>query len=145
MSCCTRDSRPDAFEKMFERDKDELRSLGVPVDVATIDPLFEDEVGYRIPPEAFALPDVELTPEEAAVVGLASRVWQHADHGAGDVATPSGEAVRGRHRGRPRRPRHRSAAAHRGGARTSRSAGSPVCERDRDRVRRTGAPARTRR
>ncbi|GAA3544231.1 helix-turn-helix transcriptional regulator [Nocardioides daeguensis] len=72
------DSRPDAFEKMFERDKEELRSLGVPVEVATIDPLFEDEVGYRIPPEAFALPDVELTPEEAAVVGIASRVWQHA-------------------------------------------------------------------
>ncbi len=72
------DSRPDAFEKMFERDKDELRSLGVPVEVALIDPFFEDEVGYRIPPEAFALPDVELTPEEAAVVGIASRVWQHA-------------------------------------------------------------------
>ncbi|WP_408899464.1 helix-turn-helix transcriptional regulator [Nocardioides sp. R1-1] len=72
------DSRPDAFEKMFERDKEELRSLGVPIEVATIDPLFEDEVGYRIPPEAFALPDVELTPEEAAVVGIASRVWQHA-------------------------------------------------------------------
>ena len=72
------DSRPDAFEKMFERDKDELRSLGVPVEVAAVDPLFDDEVGYRIPPEAFALPDVELTPEEAAVVGIASRVWQHA-------------------------------------------------------------------
>ncbi|KRA28146.1 MULTISPECIES: helix-turn-helix transcriptional regulator [unclassified Nocardioides] len=72
------DSRPDAFEKMFERDKDELRSLGVPVEVASIDPLFEDEVGYRIPPEAFALPDIELTSEEAAVVGIASRVWQHA-------------------------------------------------------------------
>ncbi|MDQ6525962.1 WYL domain-containing protein [Nocardioides sp. LHD-245] len=72
------DSRLDAFEKMFERDKEELRSLGVPVEVATIDPFFEDEVGYRIPPEAFALPDVELTPEEAAVVGIASRVWQHA-------------------------------------------------------------------
>ncbi|WP_246086705.1 hypothetical protein [Nocardioides humi] len=56
------DSRADAFEKMFERDKDELRSLGVPVEVAAVDPLFEDEVGYRIPPEAFALPDVELTP-----------------------------------------------------------------------------------
>src|ERR671914_508755 len=27
------DSRPDAFEKMFERDKEELRSLGVPVEV----------------------------------------------------------------------------------------------------------------
>lgn len=72
------DSRPDAFEKMFERDKEELRSLGVPIEVATIDPLFEDEVGYRIPPEAFALPEIELTPEEAAVVGIASRVWQHA-------------------------------------------------------------------
>lgn len=83
------DSRPDAFEKMFERDKDELRSLGVPVDVATIDPLFEDEVGYRIPPEAFALPDVELTPEEAAVVGLASRVWQHAT-----MAQATSDAVR---------------------------------------------------
>lgn len=72
------DSRPDAFEKMFERDKDELRSLGVPVEVASVDPLFDDEIGYRIPPEAFALPDVELSAEEAAVVGIASRVWQHA-------------------------------------------------------------------
>lgn len=72
------DSRADAFEKMFERDKDELRSLGVPVEVASIDPLFDDEIGYRIPPEAFALPDIELTSEEAAVVGIASRVWQHA-------------------------------------------------------------------
>lgn len=83
------DSRPDAFEKMFERDKEELRSLGVPVDVATIDPLFEDEVGYRIPPEAFALPEVELTAEEAAVVGLASRVWQHAT-----MAQATSDAVR---------------------------------------------------
>ncbi|WP_028654920.1 helix-turn-helix transcriptional regulator [Nocardioides sp. J54] len=83
------DSRPDAFEKMFERDKDELRSLGVPIDIAPIDPLFDDEVGYRIPPEAFALPDVELTNEEAAVVGLASRVWQHAT-----MAQATSDAVR---------------------------------------------------
>ena len=33
------DSRPDAFEKMFERDKEELRSLGVPIEVGSIDPL----------------------------------------------------------------------------------------------------------
>ncbi|GAA4821664.1 helix-turn-helix transcriptional regulator [Nocardioides caeni] len=83
------DSRPDAFEKMFERDKDELRSLGVPVEVATIDPLFEDEVGYRIPPEAFALPSIDLTAEEAAVVGIAARVWQHAT-----MAQVTSEAVR---------------------------------------------------
>src|SRR5688500_17801192 len=83
------DSRPDAFEKMFERDKDELRSLGVPVEVAHVDPLFEDEIGYRIPADQFALPDIELTPEEAAVVGIASRVWQHAT-----MAQATSDAVR---------------------------------------------------
>ncbi|MBM9459066.1 WYL domain-containing protein [Nocardioides sp. zg-536] len=82
-------SSPEAFEKMFERDKDELRSLGVPVEVAPLDPLFSDEVGYRIPPDAFALPDVALTPQEAAVVGIASRVWQHAT-----MAQVTSDAVR---------------------------------------------------
>jgi proteasome accessory factor B len=72
------DSRPDAFEKMFERDKEELRSLGVPIEVGSIDPLFDDEPGYRISPNDFALPDVRLTADEAAVVGLATRVWEHA-------------------------------------------------------------------
>ncbi|WP_370289127.1 helix-turn-helix transcriptional regulator [Nocardioides sp.] len=83
------DSRPEAFEKMFERDKEELRSLGVPVDVEVVDAFFDDEVGYRIAPEAYALPDVELSAEEAAVVGLASRVWQHAS-----VAQAATAAVR---------------------------------------------------
>ena len=72
------DSRPDAFEKMFERDKEELRSLGVPIEVGSLDPLFDDEPGYRISPDQFALPDVRLTADEAAVVGLATRVWEHA-------------------------------------------------------------------
>src|SRR5690349_1877445 len=45
------DSRPDAFEKMFERDKEELRSLGIPVEVAQLDPLFDDEFGYQRPDE----------------------------------------------------------------------------------------------
>ncbi len=83
------DSRVDAFEKMFERDKEELRSLGVPVEVAQVDPLFDDEVGYRIPADQFALPDVSLTPEEASVVALASRAWQHAT-----MASATTDAVR---------------------------------------------------
>ncbi len=66
------------FEKKFERDKDELRSLGVPIEVGTFDPLFDDEPGYRIRPDEFALPEVELTADEAAVVGLAARVWENA-------------------------------------------------------------------
>jgi predicted DNA-binding transcriptional regulator YafY len=68
----------EAFEKMFERDKEELRSLGIPIEVGYVDPAFEDEPGYRIERSAFELPDIDLTPQEAAVIGLAARVWQHA-------------------------------------------------------------------
>ncbi|MFP5252387.1 MAG: helix-turn-helix transcriptional regulator [Actinomycetes bacterium] len=68
----------DAFEKMFERDKEELRSLGVPIEVGYVDRAFEDEPGYRVERSAFELPEIDLEPDEAAVVGLAARVWQHA-------------------------------------------------------------------
>ena len=70
----------DAFEKMFERDKEELRSLGVPIEVGSLDVLF-DEPGYRIRPDVFALPAISLAPDEAAVVGLATKVWEHAKTG----------------------------------------------------------------
>lgn len=71
-------SSDEAFEKMFERDKDELRSLGVPIEVGQIDAYFDDEPGYRIRPDQLTLPDIDLTPDEASVIGLATRVWQHA-------------------------------------------------------------------
>jgi proteasome accessory factor B len=73
-----RDATDEAFERMFERDKDELRALGVPIELGNVDPLFDDETGYRIRPDEFALPGIELSADEAAVVGLATRVWQHA-------------------------------------------------------------------
>jgi proteasome accessory factor B len=73
-----RDAGDEAFEKMFERDKDELRSLGVPIEVGYLDRAFEDEPGYRIERSAFELPEIDLEPDEAAVIGLAARVWQHA-------------------------------------------------------------------
>ncbi|MGA9746476.1 MAG: WYL domain-containing protein [Nocardioides sp.] len=71
-------SSDDAFEKMFERDKEELRSLGIPIEVGSADKGFDDEPGYRVERSAFELPDIDLEPEEAAVIGLAARVWQHA-------------------------------------------------------------------
>lgn len=73
-----RDAGDEAFEKMFERDKDELRSLGIPIEVGFLDRAFEDEPGYRIERSAFELPEIDLEPDEAAVIGLAARVWQHA-------------------------------------------------------------------
>ncbi len=63
---------------MFERDKDELRDLGIPIEMGTIDKFFSDDVGYRIRRDVFELPEVHLEPDEAAVLGVAARVWQHA-------------------------------------------------------------------
>jgi proteasome accessory factor B len=68
----------EAFERMFERDKDELRELGIPLVATSEDPLFEDEIGYRVDRDAYALPQVSFEPDELAVLGLASRVWQQA-------------------------------------------------------------------
>ncbi|WP_432572887.1 helix-turn-helix transcriptional regulator [Kineococcus sp. SYSU DK005] len=67
-----------AFERMFERDKEDLRELGVPLETGGEDPLFGDEAGYRIDRDAYALPEIRFTPGELAVLSLASRVWQQA-------------------------------------------------------------------
>lgn len=70
----------DAFDRMFERDKEELRELGVPIETVTPDPLSPNDVGYRIARESAVLPDLDFTAEEAAVIGLAGHVWAHAGH-----------------------------------------------------------------
>lgn len=70
--------RTDTFERMFERDKEELRELGIPIESGSFDPFGDEEPGYRIRRQDFELPEISLEPDEAAVVGLAARVWQHA-------------------------------------------------------------------
>ena len=83
------DSSDEAFEKMFERDKDDLRSIGVPIEVGQMDAYFDDEPGYRVRPDELQLPRIELAADEAAVIGLATRVWGHAR-----LAEATTEAVR---------------------------------------------------
>lgn len=73
-----RESTPAAFDRKFERDKEELRELGINVETGSIDKYFNDEPGYRIRRDEAELPDLELTREEAAVIGLATQVWEHA-------------------------------------------------------------------
>jgi proteasome accessory factor B len=68
----------EAFERMFERDKDELRDMGIPLETGSNSAWFDDEPGYRIPPGSYALPEIRLEPDEAAVLGLAARIWQQA-------------------------------------------------------------------
>jgi len=67
----------DAFERMFERDKDALRDLGIPVVTVQSDGR-SDEIGYRIDPDAYTLGDLELSPAELAVLSLASGFWRDA-------------------------------------------------------------------
>jgi len=61
----------EAFFRTFERDKQELRELGIPLQTP---PAGED--GYRIPPVDFALPAMSFTPAEAAALALAGRLWE---------------------------------------------------------------------
>ncbi len=65
----------ESFSRMFERDKNELRDLGIPLEVGKVSGLDPIE-GYRINRDAYALPPVELTPDEAAAVAVAIRLWE---------------------------------------------------------------------
>ena len=51
---------PETMERMFERDKDELRNMGVEIEVKGLDPLFEDDQGYLIRTETFQLMEMNL-------------------------------------------------------------------------------------
>jgi proteasome accessory factor B len=68
----------EAKERMFERDKDDLRKLGIQIEVGGLDPLFDDEAGYRIRPESYALSLRELTPTQVTLLSLAAQAWQDA-------------------------------------------------------------------
>jgi len=68
----------DALEKMFERDKDELRALGMPVETIgdPSDPQDLREARYRIPQADYDLPaDIDFSEAELAVLRLAGSVW----------------------------------------------------------------------
>jgi proteasome accessory factor B len=65
-------------ERMFERDKEDLRSLGITIDLGSFDPLFSDEAGYRIKSESYQLDLGEVTPTEISLLSLAAEAWQGA-------------------------------------------------------------------
>ena len=69
---------PETKERMFERDKDDLRSLGIEIEVGSYDPLFNDEAGYRIKQEKYQLDLGQITPTEISLLSLAAQAWQGA-------------------------------------------------------------------
>jgi proteasome accessory factor B len=65
-------------ERMFERDKDDLRNLGIAIEVGSFDPLFNDEAGYRIKSENYQLDLGQITPTEISLLSMAAEAWQGA-------------------------------------------------------------------
>jgi proteasome accessory factor B len=68
-------------ERMFERDKDDLRSLGIEIEVGSFDPLFNDEAGYRIKQEKYQFELGDITSTEVSLLSLAAEAWQEASFG----------------------------------------------------------------
>lgn len=63
----------EAWRRMFERDKDLLRQLGIPLELRPTD-AWEVEHGYVVEREDYALADPGLTDEERAALWLAAQV-----------------------------------------------------------------------
>ncbi|MCA0335946.1 MAG: WYL domain-containing protein [Actinobacteria bacterium] len=72
----------EAFDRTFERDKDELRELGIPLVTEEVSAGWDDDQGYRIDQREYALPDLTFERDELAVLGLASRAWAQASLGS---------------------------------------------------------------
>lgn len=71
----------DAFLRMFERDKRELRDVGVPLEQgASLAP--GSPAGYRILSQGYELPEISLTPEQAGVLAVAAEVWREGERSA---------------------------------------------------------------
>ncbi|WP_368411112.1 helix-turn-helix transcriptional regulator [Pseudofrankia inefficax] len=81
------DDAHEAFRRMFERDKQYLRDLGIPLETGQDG--YGDEVGYRIRRDDYALPEIRLSPDEAAALALAARLWSTAS-----LAAPAASALR---------------------------------------------------
>lgn len=72
--------QPDhaTFRRMFERDKADLRALGVPLETAPADRLGEGH-GYRIDPRRAELPPLPLSAEEVTALAVAAEITGVAD------------------------------------------------------------------
>jgi proteasome accessory factor B len=62
----------ESFHRAFERDKEDLRDMGIPVVADDIAGRYPPVVGYRIPKDRYYLRDPGLEPDELAALHLAA-------------------------------------------------------------------------
>jgi predicted DNA-binding transcriptional regulator YafY len=65
------DATPDAVEKRFDRDKADLRAIGVHIDYVASDAF--GRAGYVIDPRGYFLPPTSLEPEDAMLLAVLQR------------------------------------------------------------------------
>lgn len=90
------DQRSDeAFRRTFERDKELLRRLGIPLEMRPTD-AWEVEFGYVVPDEAYALEDPGLSDDERTALLLAAQAVRFGGQAAGaDAVLKLGGAAAG--------------------------------------------------
>lgn len=62
----------ESFKRMFERDKEDIRALGIRLEIEAIGAWDEGYIARR---EDVTLPELDLTPAEHAALMLASQAW----------------------------------------------------------------------
>lgn len=90
----------EAFRRTFERDKDLLRTLGVPISLTHTD-VWEVELGYVIPADEYQITDPGLTDEERSALMIAAQAVRFGGQSTeaaaifklGGAASNSGAAV----------------------------------------------------
>src|SRR5688572_27911843 len=65
-------SSHEAFRRAFERDKEALRSMGIPLETRALSAFGDDPDGYIIPKDKYYLPELDLDPDEMAALRLAA-------------------------------------------------------------------------
>ena len=92
----------EAFRRAFERDKEALRAMGIPLELRSTDPLGDRSDGYLIPKSRYYLPALDLEPDELAALKIAAQAVLGAGEEAGagwlklSIGDPSGNFESGR-------------------------------------------------
>ena len=79
------DANLASAKRKFERDKDILRDIGVPIDLVPTDP-WEVEEGYVIRNDKYYLPEISFTPEEISALFVAARSASESEDGPAELA-----------------------------------------------------------
>lgn len=62
----------ETFRRAFERDKADLKAIGIPIETKQLDAYGDSPPGYIIPKSSYYLPELDLEPDELAALRIAA-------------------------------------------------------------------------